>query len=68
MISLVPNDKVWMMASNGLKPVYIGMEDGTPIEIQLDPRETGDMTLDIITTMSIDAKAVFGSKLAQITM
>lgn len=68
MISLVPNDRVWMMASNGLKPVYIGMEDGTPIEIQLDPRETGDMTLDIITTMSIDAKAVFGSKLAQITM
>lgn len=68
MISLVPNDKVWMMASNGLKPVYVGMEDGTPIEIQLDPRETGDMTLDIITTMSIDAKAVFGSKLAQITM
>ena len=68
MISLVPNDKVWMMASNGLRPVYIGMEDGTPIEIQLDPRETGDMTLDIITTMSIDAKAVFGSKLAQITM
>lgn len=68
MISLVPSDKVWMMASNGLKPVYVGMEDGTPIEIQLDPRETGDMTLDIITTMSIDAKAVFGSKLAQITM
>lgn len=68
MISLVPNDKAWMMASNGLKPVYIGMEDGTPIEIQLDPRETGDMTLDIITTMSIDAKAVFGSKLAQFTM
>ena len=68
MVSLVPNDRVWMMASNGLKPVYIGMEDGTPIEIQLDPRETGDMTLDIITTMSIDAKAVFGSKLAQITM
>ena len=68
MISLVPNDKVWMMASNGLKPVYIGMEGGTPIEIQLDPRETGDMTLDIITTMSIDAKGVFGSKIAQITM
>ena len=68
MVSLVPTDRVWMMASNGLKPVYIGMEDGTPIEIQLDPRETGDMTLDIITTMSIDARAVFGSKLAQINM
>lgn len=68
MVSLVPTDKVWMMASSGLRPVYVGMEDGTPIEIQLDPRETGDMTLDIITTMSIDAKAVFGSKLAQINM
>ena len=68
MTSLVPNDKIWMLATNGLKPIYIGMEDGTPIEIQLDPRETGDMTLDIITTMSIDAKAVFGSRLAQITV
>jgi hypothetical protein len=67
MISLVPTDRMWILASNGLKPVYIGMEEGTPIEIQLDPRETGDMTLDIITTMRIDAKAVFGSKLAQIT-
>lgn len=68
MTSLVPSDRVWIMATNGLKPIYIGMEEGTPIQIQLDPRETGDMTLDIITTMSIDAKAVFGSKLAQITM
>lgn len=68
MTSLVPADKIWMLASNGLKPVYIGMEDGTPIEIQLDPRETGDMTIDIITTMSIDAKAVFGSRLALISV
>ena len=68
MTSLVPTDRIWVMASNGLKPVYIGMEDGTPIEIQLDPRETGDMTLDIITTMSIDAKGVFGSRLAQIAV
>ena len=68
MTSLIPTDKIWMLAANGLKPVYIGMEDGTPIEIQLDPRETGDMTLDIITTMSIDVKGVFGSRLAQITV
>lgn len=68
MISLVPNDRVWLMATNGLKPVYVGIEDGTPIQIQLDPRETGDMTIDIVTTMSIDARGVFGSKMAQITM
>lgn len=68
MTSLVPADRIWMLAANGLKPVYVGIEDGTPIDIQLDPRETGDMTIDIITTMSIDAKGVFGSKLAQITV
>lgn len=67
MTSLVPADKIWMLASNGLRPVYVGIEDGTPIEIQLDPRATGDMTLDLITTMSIDCKGVFGSRLAQIT-
>ena len=68
MTSLIPTDRIWMLAANGLRPIYVGIEDGTPIEIQLDPRETGDMTLDIITTMSIDAKPVFGSKVAQITM
>lgn len=68
MVSLVPNDKVWVLASNGLKPVYVGLEEGFPIDIKLEPRETGDMTLDITTTISIDAKAVFGSKVAQITM
>ena len=66
--SLVPNDKIWMLATNGLRPVYVGMEEGTPIEIQLDPRETADMTIDLLTTMSIDVKGVFGSKLAQITV
>ena len=68
MTSLIPTDRIWMLAANGLRPIYVGIEDGTPIDIQLDPRETGDMTLDIITTMSIDAKPVFGSKIAQITM
>lgn len=66
--SLVPTDKVWIMSSNGLKPIYVGMEEGTPIEVQLNPRETADMTLDIVTTISLDVKGVFGSKIAQITI
>lgn len=64
--SLIPNDKIWLMATNGYKPVYIGMEDGTPITVQLDPSETADMTIDIIVSMSIDAKPVFASKIAVI--
>lgn len=64
--SLIPNNKIWLMATNGYKPVYIGMEDGTPITVQLDPSETADMTIDIIVSMSIDAKPVFASKIAVI--
>lgn len=66
--SLIPNDKIWMVATNGYKPVYIGMEEGTPIQIELDPTETGDMTIDIITSVSLDAKPVVASKIATITL
>lgn len=65
--SLVPNNKIYLMSTNGYKPVYIGMEEGTPITVQLDPSETADMTIDIIVSMSIDAKPVFASKIAVIT-
>lgn len=64
---VLPNNYVWMLAAGGYKPVYVAFEEGTPITIQLDPAETADMTIDIMVSMAIDAKPVFGSKLAVIT-
>lgn len=61
---LLPDDTVYFAATGGYKPVYLGIEDGTPIQIELDPRETADMTIDIITTVSLDAKPVVASKIA----
>lgn len=65
---IVPSDKIWMLAANGYKPIYIGIEEGTPIQIELDPGKTADMTIDILVSMSIDAQPVFGSKLAVISV
>ena len=64
---VLPNNYVWMLAAGGYKPIYVAFEEGTPITIQLDPSETADMTIDIMVSTAIDAKPVFGSKLAVVT-
>lgn len=64
---MLENDVVWLMSAGGYKPIYMAMEEGTPITVELDPRETGDMTLDIIVTASMDVKPVFGSKIATLS-
>ena len=69
--SLVISDsKIYIAASkgNGYAPVYIGFEDGSPIVLEMEPHETADMTLNVNITASLDVKAVFGTKLAVITV
>jgi len=66
--NIVPDNKIWMMATAGYKPVYIGLEEGGDITIQLDPSETADMTIDIMVSMSIEAVPVCASKIAIITV
>lgn len=68
---LVINDsKIYLAASkgNGYAPIYIGFEDGAPIVLEMEPHETADMTLNVNITASMDVKAVFGTKLAVITV
>lgn len=50
----------------GYAPIYIGMEEGTPITLELEPHETADMTLNVNMTASIDVKPVFASKMGLI--
>lgn len=64
---MIPDTQVWLAAMGGYKPVYIGMEEGTPITIELDPTETADMSIDVMMSVSLDVKPVFGSKIATIT-
>lgn len=38
---LLPSDQVWLFPMNGYKPIYIGMEEGTPITLELGPQPNG---------------------------
>ena len=69
--SLVISDsKIYLAASkgNGYAPIYIGFEDGSPLVLEMEPHQTADMTLNVNVTASLDVKAVFGTKLAVITV
>ena len=53
-------------AGEGFAPVYIIFEDD-PIVLEMTPEQTGDMTIDVNMTISVEAKGVFGSKLGVIS-
>lgn len=67
---VISDSKIYLAASrgNGYAPIYVGFEDGAPITLEFEPHETADMTLNVNVTASIDVKAVFGTKLAVITV
>ena len=63
---IVPADKIWLVPAGGYKPVYIGMEEGTPIQLELTPDQTADMSIDVVVSMSIDCVPVLASRMAVI--
>lgn len=64
---VLPSNRIWMMAAGAYKPVYVAFEEGTPITIQLDPSETADMSIDILVSVSLDAKPVVASHLSTLS-
>lgn len=66
--TLLDQTKIWMMAGNGRRPMTIGMIEGTPIEIEVDPTKAGDMEMAYNITTAIDCVSVFSSKIGLITI
>ncbi len=54
-------------AGSAYAPVYTAFAEGSPLVVQMDPRETGDMSIYIDVTAVMDTKIVMGSKVAVIT-
>ena len=48
-------------------PVYTAFADGSPLVVEMNPRETGDMSIYIDCTAIMDTKVVMASKVAVIT-
>ena len=65
---MLPTDVIYFGVSNGHRPVYLAMEDGFPITVELSPDETADRSIDIIVTASLDTAAVFASKMAKMSV
>lgn len=65
-VEMVPTDKIWLAPIGGYKPVAIGVEEGSPITIEMSPSDTADGSIDMVVSMSIDAVPVIASKLGLI--
>lgn len=64
---LMADDVIYMAASSQAAPVWICFEDGTPITLELDASKgTGDGSIYVNLTMSIDVKPICSSKMAVI--
>lgn len=54
-------------AGSAYAPIYTAFAEGSPLVVEMSPRETGDMSIYIDVTAVMDTKIVMGSKIAVIT-
>jgi hypothetical protein len=64
---ILPNNRVWLMASNAYKPMTIAYNSGMPLTVEFDPTKTADMTMGVSVTIAIDLVATVASKIGTIT-
>ena len=66
--TMLPADKVWMMAGNGRKPLTIAYNPEGGITFEMDPLQTGDFEIGINMTFCIDSVAIFASRIGLVTI
>ena len=66
--TILPTDKIWMMASSGRKPLTIAMNDETPITIEFDPEKSGDFMIGANITVSLEICAIFANRVGLVTI
>ena len=66
--TMLPANKVWMLASNRRKPMTIAYNPEGGITFEMDPLQTGDFEIGINMTFCIEALATFISKAGLVTI
>ena len=66
--TILPQNKIWMMASSGRKPMTIAMNGDTPITIEFDPEKSGDFMIGANITVALDIVSIFSSKVGLVTI
>lgn len=66
---MFPTDKIYMAATDREAPVWIAFEENTPITLEMDATKgTGDGSIYVDLTMSIDVRPICSSKMAVLTV
>lgn len=65
--TMLPANKVWMMAGNGRKPMTIGYNPEGGITFEIDPLESGDFEIGVNVTFCIDSVSIFSSHVGLVT-
>jgi hypothetical protein len=66
--TILPSDKIWIMAANSRKPLTIAYNSATPITLEIEASKSGDGELGINMTIALDSAAVFASKVGLVTV
>lgn len=66
--TILPTNKVWVMAANGRKPMTIGYNRDTPINISITPEETASFEYIFNVSFAIDSVAVFASRIGLVNI
>ena len=66
--TILPANKIWMLSSNGRKPLTIAMNTDTPITIEFDPETSGDFMIGANITVALDCAAVFANRVGLVTI
>ena len=66
--TILPADKIWMLASNGRKPMTIAYNSATPISIEIDAYRNPDFMLKLNLTTALDSVAIFSSRIGLVNI
>lgn len=66
--TVLPQNKVWMLASNAHKPMTIAYNRETPLTLEIDPMKSGDMEMGMTMTIALDSVSIFADKIGEITI
>lgn len=66
--TILPTDKIYMLAANGRKPMTIGYNRDLPLTIEITPEQTASFEYIINMTTAIDSVSVFSSRVGLVNI
>lgn len=66
--TMLSDSLIYVMAGNSRRPMAIGMNSADPLELNIDPYASGDMSLGLSLTYNIDVVSIFADHIGVVTI